>query len=58
LLEFLEVIFAEVEVLVWGGVEGENVVYGLEFGDGYEADLMEAGQMGSRGKCSRGSARH
>jgi len=29
LLEFLEVVFAEVEVGVWGGMEGEDVVDGF-----------------------------
>lgn len=37
--EFLLVVFAEVEVVGWGGVEGEDVGCGFEFGDCYEADL-------------------
>lgn len=36
--EFLEVVFAEVEVGVWGRVQGEDVVGRFEFGDGDEAD--------------------
>jgi hypothetical protein len=39
LLEFLQVVFAEVEVGVWRAVEGEDVVDGFELGDGYETDL-------------------
>ena len=35
--EFLEVVFAEVEVGGWGVVEGEDVGCGFEFGDGDEA---------------------
>lgn len=57
MLEFLEIVFAEVEVLVGCGVEGENVVYGLEFRDGYETDL-EVGQgrlEGWLGRAGRGA---
>jgi hypothetical protein len=39
--QFLHVVFAEVLVEGRGGlVEGEDVVCGFEFGDGYEADLI------------------
>ncbi len=45
--EFLLVVFAEVQVLVLGvgvgGVEGEDVGGGFEFGDGDEADLPGLG---------------
>jgi hypothetical protein len=38
--ELLDVVFAKVRVCgVWGLVQGEDVVCGLEFGDGNEADL-------------------
>lgn len=40
LKEFLDIVFAEVCLKGVGGlVEGEDVVCGLEFGDGYEAHL-------------------
>ena len=39
LREFLRVVFAEIAVVVREVVEGEDVVGGFEFGDGYETDL-------------------
>lgn len=36
--EFLLVVFAEMEVVVGGDVKGEDVVGGLELGDGDETD--------------------
>ncbi len=44
--EFLLVVFAEVQVRGRGGVQGEDVGRGFEFGDGYEADLWLAGGVG------------
>jgi len=41
--EFLLVVFAEVQVRGRGGVQGEDVGRGFEFGDGYEADLWGVG---------------
>lgn len=47
LLEFLKVVFAEVEVDVGSGVEGEDIVDGFELGDGYETDLGRGVRPGS-----------
>lgn len=35
--KLLLVVFAEVEMGVWGGVQGEDVIGGFELGDGDEA---------------------
>jgi len=45
LREFLRVVFAEIAVVVWEVVEGEDVVDGFEFGDGYETDLGGEGGL-------------
>ena len=51
--QFLEVVFAEVEVRVWGGVQGEDVVCGFEFGDGDEADGVFGGGCGGAGDAGK-----
>ena len=47
LLQFLLVIFAEVDVGGGRGVEGEDVGCGLELGDGDQADLGVGVRQGS-----------
>lgn len=46
LQQLLLVVFAEVEVVVGGGVQGEDVVGGFELGDGDEADWGVRGGFG------------